>query len=158
MAVFNHELLLRVRLDLGLTQEQAAEGLGVDVRTYRRYETGAVNEGGRFDVRHPTRRGLLRRLCQEFGVDDEAGWLMAGPGDGVDAAPGPPPAPPAPSPLPLASAPRHVHPLPRARHFTGRAALLDRLRSWDEDEGAPERVLCLVAVGGAGKTALVERF
>ena len=34
------------RLDLGLTQDEAAAAAGVDVRTWRRYESGEVNDPG----------------------------------------------------------------------------------------------------------------
>ncbi|KYF67174.1 hypothetical protein BE04_38945, partial [Sorangium cellulosum] len=57
---FNHALLLRARLDLDLTQEQVAASIGVDVRTYRRYESGAVNDPRLgFSVRSSSRRRIL---------------------------------------------------------------------------------------------------
>ncbi|HYO70331.1 MAG TPA: helix-turn-helix transcriptional regulator [Archangium sp.] len=69
MQRFHHALLLQARLDLNLTQEQAAAAVGVDVRTYRRYESGAVNDvPGGFSVRHPTRRKMIQRLAAEFGL------------------------------------------------------------------------------------------
>ncbi|HEU4407052.1 MAG TPA: NACHT domain-containing protein [Polyangiaceae bacterium] len=179
MPSFDHELLLRVRLDLGLTQEQAASALGVDVRTYRRYEGGAVNEGGEFQVRHAARRRLLRKMCEEFGVASESDWLK-GPADGapkvaaeppVEAearAEGPAPGPradegPAPSPAPRpdeakAWQPCYAHPLQRAPHFVGRADLLASLEAWHRGPEPTPRVVAIVGVGGSGKTALVERF
>ncbi|MGZ3457724.1 MAG: helix-turn-helix domain-containing protein, partial [Archangium sp.] len=69
MQRFHHALLLQARLDLNLTQEQAAAAVGVDVRTYRRYESGAVNDvDGGFSVRHPTRRKMIQRLAAELGL------------------------------------------------------------------------------------------
>ena len=66
MPRFDHDVLQRLRLDLGLTQEAAAEALGVDVRTYRRYESGEVNEGRGFSVRHASRRRFLDALEREM--------------------------------------------------------------------------------------------
>ncbi|WP_437339160.1 helix-turn-helix domain-containing protein [Sorangium sp. So ce394] len=66
---FNHALLLRARLELDLTQEQVAASIGVDVRTYRRYESGAVNDPRLgFSVRSPSRRRILERLGAELGL------------------------------------------------------------------------------------------
>jgi transcriptional regulator with XRE-family HTH domain/tetratricopeptide (TPR) repeat protein len=134
MARFNGELLRATRLDLGLSQEEAARALGIDVRTYRRYESGAVNEGGAFEVRTAARRKLLRRMCEELGVEDEATWLSE------------------PSPAPA----RRGHTLLRARHFVGRQEELARLRAFCAQPGGG--LMVVLAVGGAGKTALVERL
>jgi tetratricopeptide (TPR) repeat protein len=138
---FNHELLARVRTELNLTQEAAAAAVGVDVRTYRRYESGAVNEAAEgFVIRNASRRRLLVQLVRELGIaEDElvtADAPIAGP------------------------APRagwhtaHVHTLPRAPHFVGREDVLALLRGWERGCKA----IAVVAIGGAGKTALVERF
>ena len=137
MPRFDHELLRRLRLDLNLGQEEAAASLGVDVRTYRRYESGAVNEGGPFEVRNASRRRLLRRMCEELGIAEESHWIV----------------PDAPAPTsPVAAG----HALQRAPHFVGRADELAALSRW---RAAPDaRVLAVLGVGGAGKTALVERF
>ena len=54
--LLKHALLARARVELGLTQEEAARAVGVDVRTYRRYESGEVNEGGSFAVQRASRR------------------------------------------------------------------------------------------------------
>ncbi len=54
-------------------------------------------------------------------------------------------------------APRIVHPLQPARNFAGRAQLLERLQTWWTDPAPTDRVVSLVALGGAGKTALAER-
>ncbi len=53
---------------------------------------------------------------------------------------------------------RVVHPLQPAPHFCGRQYLLDDLHRWWQDPVHPDRVRALVAVGGEGKTAVVERF
>ncbi|MRG95863.1 helix-turn-helix domain-containing protein [Polyangium spumosum] len=146
---FNHEALLRARLELDLTQEALAASVGVDVRTYRRYESGEVNEGG-FSVRQPARRKLLERLGAELGLD---------PADLViEAAPEPPP--PLAPPEPKLFRPEFVHTLQHAPFFVGREDILAELWAWVE---APEKregpgVVALVGVGGAGKTAIAERL
>jgi transcriptional regulator with XRE-family HTH domain len=137
MPRFHHELLRQLRLDLDLGQEEAAAALGVDVRTYRRYESGAVNEGGPFAVRNASRRRLLRRMCEELGVAEESDWIV----------------PDKPSP---AASVATGHALQRAPHFVGRADDLAALARWVADPDA--RVLAVLGIGGAGKTALVERF
>lgn len=148
MARFNHQMLRQIRLDLGLTQEQAAAAVGMDARTYRRYESGAVNRGGDYSVRHSSRRKILRSLCEQFGVEDESAWLLEPtPAVAADSSP-------AAAPL----TPCMTHPLTRARYFTGREAFREQLVRWHADAAAPERVIAVVAVGGTGKTALVERF
>lgn len=148
MARFNHQMLRQIRLDLGLTQEQAATAVGMDERTYRRYESGAVNRAGDYAVRHPSRRKILRSLCEQFGVEDESAWLLE-------------PTPEARADAGTAArpwAPCLAHPLTRARHFAGRREIREELVHWHADAAAPERVIAVVAVGGTGKTALVERF
>jgi transcriptional regulator with XRE-family HTH domain len=144
---FNHALLARARLDLGLTQDDAAAAAGIDARTYRRYESGEVNDPERgFAVRHPSRRRILQRLAAELGLAEDDLLVPA-------SAPVPAPAPDPPGHLA-----RHAHPLPRARHFVGRDAVLALLRAWFSGEGASHAVIALVALGGAGKTSVVERF
>lgn len=47
------DLLLRLRRERAWTQEQAAEKIGIDVRTYRRYErseVGLTNRTGQFEI------------------------------------------------------------------------------------------------------------
>jgi transcriptional regulator with XRE-family HTH domain len=66
---FRHQVLLQARLELGLTQEATARALHVDVRTYRRYETGEVNDPTTgFELRRAGRRQLLARIAEELGV------------------------------------------------------------------------------------------
>jgi transcriptional regulator with XRE-family HTH domain len=143
---FNHPLLARARLDLGLTQEEAAQAAGVDVRTYRRYESGEVNDAVRgFAVRHPSRRQFLQRLEAELGLGD--GELLV-----EDEAPRAPSPTHAQQDWPI----RFAHALPRARHFVGREGVLARLRAWSDAPAGG--VAVLVAVGGAGKTSVVARF
>ncbi|MCC7377013.1 MAG: DUF4062 domain-containing protein [Verrucomicrobiales bacterium] len=52
---------------------------------------------------------------------------------------------------------RIVHALQPAPHFHGRDALVTELRIWAMDLASPDRVWSLVAAGGTGKTAVVER-
>ena len=146
---FHHALLLQARLDLNLTQEQAASGVGVDVRTYRRYESGAVNDArGGFSVRHPTRRRMLERLAAEFGLSEEE--LL------VEALPASEPAPP--EALAQGLRPHFAHTLQRARYFVGRGEVLACLSDWAVAEQPAERVVALIALGGTGKTAVAERL
>ncbi|MCY1066931.1 helix-turn-helix transcriptional regulator [Nannocystis sp. RBIL2] len=135
---FNHELLARVRTELNLTQEAAAAAAGVDVRTYRRYESGAVNEAAEgFVVRNASRRRLLGALSRELGIAESELVVAEVPKE--EEAPG-------------GWRPCHAHTLPRARHFVGREEALALLRA------STRGVIAVVAIGGAGKTALVERF
>lgn len=53
---------------------------------------------------------------------------------------------------------RIVHHLQPATHFRGRKLLLDSLKEWWQMPVTPDRVRSLVAIGGTGKTAIVERF
>lgn len=154
---FHHEALARARLDLGLTQEEAASAVGVDVRTYRRYESGEVNDPARgFAVRHPSRRRILARMARELGLAEDDLLRTA------RAAKRPPPVRPgqrsAATPTAGGHLVRHVHALPRARHFVGRADVLAQLRAWHGGPGPRTGVLAVVALGGAGKTSVVERF
>ena len=157
MQRFHHALLLQARLDLNLTQEQAAAAVGVDVRTYRRYESGAVNDvPGGFSVRHPTRRKMIQRLAAELGLA-EADLLV----DGSQAAPPPaeprPPTPEAHEPEPTEWRTHFTHALQHARHFVGRGEVLSFLSGWAVAPRPAERAVALVALGGAGKTAVTER-
>jgi len=136
---FDHELLRRVRLELDLGQEELAAAIGVDVRTYRRYESGAVNEGG-FAVRRASQRKLLHDLCEHLGIEETE---LVRPSDDKTGAVAP-------------YRPRRVHPLPRAAHFVGRDDELAELRAWLADVEGP-RVLAVVAMGGAGKSTLLGR-
>ncbi len=144
--VFQHEALRDARLELNLTQEQAAAAIGIDVRTYRRYEAGEVNDPtAGFEVRHPSRRRILERMVRELGVAmDELLGDVSSP---------PPQAPPEPS-----WTPRLVHALQPARHFVGRSELLATLERWRQAPDAHPRVIALIGPGGAGKTSVVERL
>ncbi|WP_438044300.1 helix-turn-helix domain-containing protein [Sorangium sp. So ce128] len=186
---FNHTLLQRTRLDLDLTQEQVAASIGVDVRTYRRYESGAVNDPRLgFSVRSPSRRRIIERLgaelglveaellvveaeaeaapaadpaAEEAGAPSRAAEAPAGAGEAPDeeAAEKAPAGAPAPSQgAAPAWCPLHAHTLQRARHFVGRAEILDRLAAWADGSPPRPRVIALLGVGGAGKTAIAERF
>ncbi|WP_437282780.1 helix-turn-helix transcriptional regulator [Sorangium sp. So ce375] len=217
---FNHTLLQRARLELDLTQEQVAASIGVDVRTYRRYESGDVNDPRLgFSVRSPSRRRILERIGAELGLAEaellvveagvapvdptaeEAGAASqgveapagverapAGPAEAIAAADRAParaaealamadrapavaertlggPAAEATAGAPMASQgaipgwrPLHAHTLQRARHFVGRVEILDRLAAWADVSPPCPRVIALLGVGGAGKTAIAERF
>ena len=128
---FDHEALARARTELGLTQEQAAAAVGVDVRTWRRYETGAVNEGGAFAVRNASRATLLARIARELGLSESE--LL----------------------VPVRAAPSPGHVLQPARRFVGRVGERRTLAAWLADPREPARVFAVVARGGEGKTALV---
>ena len=52
---------------------------------------------------------------------------------------------------------RVVHALQPAPHFHGRDAIVEELASWVTELASPDRVWSLVAAGGTGKTAVVER-
>jgi transcriptional regulator with XRE-family HTH domain len=137
------ELLRRVRVELGLTQEQAAERLEITARAYRRYESGAVNDPKRgFVVRHANRGRVIDRICAEFGLTEDALLRESG----------------APTPGRSEWRPKRVHPLPRARHFVGRQTLVDELGKWLVEPAPEFRVVALVAIGGAGKTTLLEHL
>lgn len=53
---------------------------------------------------------------------------------------------------------RRVHPLQPAPHFRGRLDLLKDLQRWWQDPVHPDRIRSLVAIGGTGKTAVIQRF
>jgi transcriptional regulator with XRE-family HTH domain len=142
---FNHAAVARARLELGLTQEQAAAAAGVDVRTYRRYESGEVNDPVHgFAIRNPSRRRILRKLAEELGLAETE--LL------VEMVESPPVA---------GDSNRwtvhHAHSLPRARHFVGRGDVVRSLHAWRRAP-ASEGVLAIVALGGAGKTSALARF
>lgn len=53
---------------------------------------------------------------------------------------------------------RIVHPLQPASYFSGRDELVSELFAWVEEEASKTKVQCIVAAGGTGKTAIVERL
>lgn len=53
---------------------------------------------------------------------------------------------------------REVHPLQPATHFRGRKALLKDFTDWWNDPLSADRVRSLIAIGGTGKTALIQHF
>ncbi len=55
-------------MELGLTQDEAAEAIGIDVRTYRRYESGKVNEGRGLVINRSSQRRILSNMTREFGI------------------------------------------------------------------------------------------
>lgn len=72
------DLLLRLRRERAWTQEQAAEKIGIDVRTYRRYErseVGITNRTGQFEI--------MRCIAAAFDLSgpdalfDETGVLVS---------------------------------------------------------------------------------
>ena len=65
--------------------------------------------------------------------------------------------PAAAAPAPKQGEIRIVHALQPAPHFHGRDALVKELTDWVADPASPDRVWSLVAAGGTGKTAIVER-
>jgi len=89
VARFDHDRLVQIRTDLNLTQEAVAASVGVDVRTYRRYETGSVNDvRGCFLVRNASRRRFLSRLSRELGVEENELLVeIADNGDGTAQSP-----------------------------------------------------------------------
>lgn len=138
---FQPDALRTARVELGLTQEQAAHTLGVDVRTYRRYETGEVNDDkAGFRLRTAGRRQLIARIGAEFGLGTEELLQERAAEDDVEA-----------------WSPRFEHAIQPARHFVGREPELSRLRTFIEREDDSHRVVAIVAVGGSGKSALIER-
>lgn len=131
---FDHEALTRARTGLELTQEEAAAAVGVDVRTWRRYESGEVNDPtAGFEVRNASRRRFIERVKRELGLTERE--LLVERGGAVEPA---------------------GHVLQPARHFVGRVAELDALRAHLADPAV--RLVAVVGPGGAGKTALVREL
>ena len=145
MTYFDHKYLRQLRLEGGWSQEDLAERLGVDVRTYRRYETGQVNEGGGFDVRHVRRMNILTLLAQVLELPGPESLLVQG-------------APPETSPYPPSPGRKidTTHLRPVSGPLVGRQRELEWLESCLKP-GAP-RLVSVVAWGGAGKTTLIQAF
>jgi hypothetical protein len=95
-------------------------------------------------------------VCDTFTTPDELGRKIAvalanySPKQTHHAAPTTPPAP-------KKGEIRIVHALQPAPHFHGRDPLVKELADWVADLASPDRVWSLVAAGGTGKTAVVER-
>ena len=53
---------------------------------------------------------------------------------------------------------RAIHPLQPATYFCGRQELLQDFTHWWNDPLSADRVRALIAIGGTGKTALIEHF
>lgn len=115
-----------------MTQEDAARAVGVDVRTYRRYESGEVNDPDGFNIQRASRRTIVHRMASELGLDEAE--LVS-------------------QPKPLENDAGHV--LVRAKHFVGRVGELETIAAWLVD---PTRgnVFVVIGMGGAGKTSLLE--
>ena len=152
---FQNQLLLKARLELGLTQEQAAESLGVDARTYRRYESGAVNTGrAGFNIRTPGRRRIIEAISSEFGIP--ATELVA------EKEKSPPKSAESTIKTQENETPPykalHIHPLAPARFFGGRESELEHLSHWIAHPSDTAHIIALIGLGGAGKTSLAERL
>lgn len=171
--------MVRARVDLGMTQEEAARAIGVDVRTLRRYESGEVNAKG-FASNRSSRRSIVARIARELGVAESELLVEVAQEDAPRAASSSPVV----REMDVPSALPAGHVLPRPRVFEGRDALVERLRvfvasardarlasmsgpsrpgSSVEDAASRSagredvRVIAIVGVGGAGKTAVVAR-
>jgi transcriptional regulator with XRE-family HTH domain/tetratricopeptide (TPR) repeat protein len=138
---FLSERLASARVDLGLTQEQAAMAVGVDVRTYRRYESGEVNEGG-FTLGRASRREILAKFARELGLEPE---------DLIEEER--PPTEPVRS-----TGLESPHVLPRAPRLIAREPLESTLVRWlRREDWFDVHVVVVHAMGGAGKTSLLAR-
>lgn len=82
----NHELLRRRRHELGLSQEAVAKKIGVDVRTYRRYERGQTHIPEEGPQRHDQSE-ICVAIAQVFGIPI-AQLLVAEPAPLASPAPG----------------------------------------------------------------------
>jgi tetratricopeptide (TPR) repeat protein len=99
-------------------------------------------------------KAWLRRhlVCEDFTTPDDLGRKVALALNGYareEAGPA--------AAAPVRSEVRVVHALQPAPHFAGRDDLVDELAAWVTDVASPDRVWSLVAAGGTGKTAVVER-
>ena len=92
-------------------------------------------------------------VCDTFTTPDELGKKIAVALAKYSTEQTPRRAPPAPKQGEI----RIVHALQPAPHFHGRDALVAELTAWVADLASPDRVWSLVAAGGTGKTAVVER-
>ena len=90
--------------------------------------------------------------CDTFTTPDELGRKIAMALSSMKQAPG------RTSARPKKGEIRIVHALQPAPHFNGRDKLVAELGEWVADLASPDRVWSLVAAGGTGKTAVVERI
>ena len=74
---FHHERLLALRLDFGYSQEALAEAIGVDVTTYRHFESGRVNRGrGGFRVRTVRRQNILLAMAEALELEGPESLIL----------------------------------------------------------------------------------
>jgi tetratricopeptide (TPR) repeat protein/transcriptional regulator with XRE-family HTH domain len=160
------ELLRRYRLASGLSQEELAQRAGLSVRALANMERGRT--------RRPYKRSV-RLLAKAMTLSEpqrlqlsRAARLVAGdtftPSPALTADPAPPDAVPRQPPAADLGQPLAVHAEPHelpaaVRHFTGRAAELDKLSKLAARGGVPALVICAVGgTAGVGKTALAVRW
>jgi hypothetical protein len=91
-------------------------------------------------------------VCETFTTPDDLGRKIAVALNGLGKAPT------AASRAQNLGEKRIVHALQPAPHFHGREKLLQDLNAWVSDLTSPDRVWSLVAAGGTGKTAVVEKI
>lgn len=89
-------------------------------------------------------------VCETFTTPDDLGRKIAVALSARGKAP-------AAAPRPARGEIRTVHALQPAPHFHGREELVRDLGAWVADLTSPDRVWSLVAAGGTGKTAVVEK-
>lgn len=172
MTHFDHHKLRQLRLDSGFSQEDLAERLGMDVTTYRRYESGRVNKGPRgFEVRHVRRMNILELMASTFELASAEALLMeapAGPSEGPGDTPEAAPARLAPDAAPAGAAQRFPRSPPAERRvdtsrlppasgpLVGREEALGALEAaWTRPD---THLVAVVAWSGAGKTFLVQHW
>jgi transcriptional regulator with XRE-family HTH domain len=96
-----HEYLRSLRLGRGWTQHEVAQELEVDIRTYRKYETGEIN-GTTGEPLRASQFELLRGLAAIYCLDGPEELLLS------DAAPATPIVPASPTPIsPPTAGPMH---------------------------------------------------
>lgn len=79
MKRFHNELLRKLRLEWGWTQETLAAELRIDVRTYRSYERGDVNRRSPdFEITRKDRYNLIMRMVEVLELSGPDDLLVAG--------------------------------------------------------------------------------